>query len=219
MTLLTGQRRQLALTFGMFAVALTASGCGSGSPRAKSSSTAAAAAAAAVASTTSSPPPVRHLRIVAPRSGARTGQTVTVHVVLAGAVTGRSNLFRYVLDGGRASRGSGHLTFRGLTAGRHHLEVALANDPSVRAHAVFVVSAPPRTVSPAPVPTTQTTPTQAPPTAPPTGTSSASRPPPATTTHAPAPAPARAGSIPQGPTAGDRDSDNSGGPSDGDGNI
>lgn len=216
MTLLIGRRRQLALTFGTFAVALAASGCGSGSPRAKSSST--AAAAAAVATTTSSPPPVRHLGIVAPRSGARTGQTVTVHVVLAGAATGRSNMFRYVLDGGRASRGSGHHTFRGLTAGRHHLEVALANEPSVRAHAVFVVSAPPRTVSPAPVPTTQTPPTQAPPTAPPP-TSAPASPPRATTTHAPAPAPARAGSIPQGPTAGDRDSDNSGGPSDGDGNI
>jgi hypothetical protein len=36
---------------------------------------------------------------------------------------------------------------------------------------------------------------------------------------APAPPPAPSGGIPQGPNAGDADSDNHGGPSDGDGNI
>ena len=206
-------RRLMALAFGALAVALTATGCAT-----SSSSTTTSRTAAAAVTTTSPSAPVRHLRIVSPRTGTRTGDTLTVRVVVTGPAVGRSSRFRYVLDGGRPSRGSGRFTFRGLTPGRHHLAVALANDVSVQSHAAFVVRTPPPAPSPATASPTQT---QAPPTSSPapTTTPQPTSPPATTTAPAPAPSPPSAGGIPQGPTAGDRDSDNNGGPSDGDGNL
>ncbi len=202
---LMGGRGPLAMAFGVLAVSVAAAGCGS-----SSSSTTTAHAAAPAPTTTAARPPTPHLRIRSPRSGAHTSQTVTVRVVLTGAVP-RSPVLRYRLDGSRARRGASQLTFRDLAPGRHHLVVVLASDRSVRGRTVFVVRTPPAPPSPAPVQTTQ-------PQAPPAPAPAAS--PPTTTTAAPATRPpSRGGIIPQGPTAGDRDNDNNGGPSDGDGNL
>jgi hypothetical protein len=87
------------------------------------------------------------------------------------------------------------LTFRDLVPGHHRLLVALVSHPSIRATVSFTVIGQP----PPPVQVTA--------------------PPPQVTAPPPAPAPVPNSGIPQGPNAGDADSDNHGGPSDGDGNI
>lgn len=205
MKIVMARRTPRAVVCSALAVAFTAAGCGSSSP-----GTTTASSTAPAATTTSARPPRPHLHVRSPRSGAHTGQTVTVDVVLSGAASRRASVLLYILDGRRARRGSGHLTFRGLAPGRHHLLITLPNDRSVRGRTVFLVRTPPAAPSPAPVQTTQTQPPPTPAPAPPPAT---------TTTSVPPPPPAPTGGIPQGPTAGDRDSDNSGGPSDGDGNI
>ncbi len=99
---------------------------------------------------TPAPPP--HLRIVSPRRGAHTKQTLTVRLSLTGAKAGGQRGFRYIL-GGRLTRvGSARLTFHGLAAGHQHLVVALASRRTVKASVSFTVIAPPP--PPAPAPTT-----------------------------------------------------------------
>ncbi|MDQ6834647.1 MAG: hypothetical protein M3016_00485, partial [Actinomycetota bacterium] len=142
------RRMRLASALGGLTAALAVTGCGGAS----STTTASHAAAAVIKTTATPPPPAPHLRILSPRSGARTGQTVTVHVVLVGAPSAGSTLFRYVLDGGPPRRGSPRRTFRDLAPGRHHLVVMLAADASVRGSRSFVVRAPAAAPSPAPAP-------------------------------------------------------------------
>jgi hypothetical protein len=146
------------------------------------------------------------VRIVSPKPGAHTGQTLTVRVKLIGAHKGPVR-FRYVLDGSVKRQGAASLTFHGVAAGRHHVVVTLLSNSHVHATEALVVNAPPpppvpTPATPVPVPTTPT-------------------PPPATTpapAPAPAPTPPPASGIPQN-NGGDADGDNNGGPSDGDGNI
>jgi hypothetical protein len=214
------RHKPLASALGGLFVALAATGCGgSSSSSSSSSSTATSHVAAAVVQTTVSPPaPVASLRIISPRSGARTGETVTVDVVVVGVKSGGSSSLRYILDSGRATPGSPRRTFRSLAAGPHRLVVMLAADHAVRATRSFVVRAPapaaspppvtsvaqPSTPAPAPVPTPAPAPTPTPAPAP---------------TPAPTPTtPSHSGGVPQG-NGGDHDVDNRGGPSDGDGNI
>lgn len=200
----------------MGAVALAVSACGSS--HASTTTHGATPTAAAAASPTTSvasvtPPRAPHLRIVSPRPGARVTPTLTIRVSLSSAAVAGPHAFRYVLDGSLTRVGSRRLTFRGLAPGAHHVLVALAKRPSVKAHVSFIV---PASVTPAPAPAPTTTST------PPPTTTAASTPPPAPATTqatAPAPSPAPSGGIPQGAGAGDDDSDNHGGPSDGDGNI
>jgi hypothetical protein len=196
----------MACAAGVLVVAATVAGCGGSS----SSTTAASKPAAAPLTTATTPPPaIPRLRILSPRAGAHTGQTVTVHVVVTGSSQRDSSSFRYVVDGGRAKPGSARLTLRGLAPGSHHLVVTLANNHSVKGTRSFIVRTPPAPTAPvqsAP-PTTQT---QAPAPAPAPA-------PPQTTTSSPPPT-TPSGGIPQN-NGGDMDSDNNGGPSDGDGNI
>jgi hypothetical protein len=121
-------------------------------------------------------------------------------------------VFRYLLDGREARRGSAHLTFDELAPGAHHLVVTLVNDAGVHAVSSFVVRAP--TPVPAAEPaqvTTATTPAPAP-------AATRAEPPMSRPAAKPStPAPSSAG-IPQG-NGGDQDEDNNGGPSDGDGNV
>jgi hypothetical protein len=193
--------------------ALTACGTGQSSSQSTPASTAAASASttAASASTTTTSagtaaplPPPAHLRILAPRGQSHIDRTVAVHVALTGAHAAGSRAFRYVLDGSFTRVGPARLTLHDVVPGHHHLVVALASRPSVKAIATFFVTAPAPTPPAAPA-------------------SVSSSPPPATMTTAPAPtpapSPAPSSGIPQGPSAGDADGDNHGGPSDGDGNI
>jgi hypothetical protein len=124
-----------------------------------------------------------------------------VRVALSGAAAG-SDALRYVLDGRLTRRGSRLLTYHDLAPGHHHLLVSLASNRGVHVATVFTVPAPPSPPVPAPAP------------APPPATMTT--PPP--TAAAPAPAPPPVSGIPQG-DGGDRDGDNNGGPSDGDGDI
>jgi hypothetical protein len=196
------------------AFAVTACG-GSGHPAATPQTTAAATTAPATTSTAPAvPAPAPHIRIIAPRSGAATAQTLTVRLSLSGGA-GIPHTFRYVLDGTDVRLGSARLTFHGLAFGRHHLTVMLASRHSVKATRSFVVPTP----TPAAAPTSTQASAPAAPT-PTTASAPATSPAPAATpAPAPTPAPSTSGNIPQGPSAGDADSDNHGAPSDGDGNI
>jgi hypothetical protein len=213
------------------ALALVASGCGTGASTQKSTPVVAKAAGAPVATAAVTP----HLTILAPRAGARTGSTLTVHVTVSGAPAGGAPRLRYVLDRRLVRFGSERLTLHGLAPGRHTLEVRALSSGAARASTTFTVRAPAPVAIPmsaqAPagaVAAPPSTPTNsAPQAAPPTHTvPAATRPAPAPappTTSAPAPPPSTSpsppsGGIPQG-GGGDGDSDNSGGPSDGDGNV
>ncbi|MFZ1926573.1 MAG: hypothetical protein WAU42_10570 [Solirubrobacteraceae bacterium] len=202
------------------ALVLAASGCGSSTSR-KTSSAAGTSATVAQTSGAGAPAsaPTQHLSILSPRAAAHTASTFTVRVTLSGATNGAQR-FRYVLDHRLARSGSARLTFHDLAPGRHRLEVLSAADSTVRASTTFTVRAPAPVAIPAPVPAQPTVSTPAPA---PTTTTAPPRTPPPTKTTAPAlpkasPPPA-SGGIPQGPNAGDGDGDNSGGTSDGDGNI
>ncbi len=142
------------------ALALVASACGSssGSPStgtaattsgAPPSSTAAAATTTTAAAAAAKPRP--HLRILAPRAGARSGETLTVRVALTG-VAPKGGALRYVLDGRLTRRGSGRLTYHELLPGHHHLLVTLVSDHGARATTVFTVPAPPPPPAPTPAP-------------------------------------------------------------------
>jgi hypothetical protein len=137
-----------------------------------------------------------------------------VKVALIGGQATGARPFRYVLDG-HTRFGSRRVIFHGVRPGQHRLIVTLAGDHAVRTQTRFVVKAPP----PPPAPAVTTTAAPAPTTtAAPAPTTTAAPAP--TTTAAPAPtttSPPAGGGIPQG--GGDGDGDNSGGPSDGDGNI
>ncbi len=122
------------------------------------------------------------------------------------------------LDHRLTRSGSDRLTFHNLAPGRHRVEVILTSASPSHAATTFIVRAPtPLAVPVQAQPTTVSTP-------PPTSTTPPPRTPPPTKTATP-PAPPQASppqsnsGIPQGPNAGDGDSDNNGGPSDGDGNI
>jgi hypothetical protein len=197
---------------------LVASGCGGGSAAMTSTARAPVATSAITAAKPASAP-TPHLSIRSPRMGAHTASTLTVHVALSGATNGAQR-FRYVLDRRLARSGSARLTFHGLAPGRHRLEVLSAADSTVSASTTFTVRAPAPVAIPAPARAQPTVSTAAPApttTAPPPRTPSPSK------ATAPAPPktspPPASGGIPQGPNAGDGDGDNSGGPSDGDGNI
>jgi hypothetical protein len=136
-----------------------------------------------------------------------------LRIAITPGTTGLTAALRYVLDGERLLRGHERLTLYDLGPGRHYLVVTIAGPAGARAQRVFVVNAPAPVPAPAPVLTTSAPVAAAPAT-------TASRPAPApapTVTTTPKPPPPTG--IPQGPTAGDRDGDNNGGPSDGDGNI
>jgi hypothetical protein len=215
------------------ALAALASGCASSTPGKTAGSTAAAKTSVAAAQ------PSR-LRIVSPRQGASTGQTVSVRVVVIGGPGAGASALRYMLDRGGARSGSERITFRGLSPGRHQLLVTLISNGGVRASRTFVVRAPARAAGapPAQAATPMAQPTAAPqgPAQTPARAPTSSSPAPLATPRAPAttrtpsppgpapastPAPARpspAGAIPQN-NGGDMDSDNNGGPSDGDGNV
>jgi hypothetical protein len=120
-----------------------------------------------------------------------------VHVALSGTARAGRHTFWYLLDHVLRRRGSARLTFTDVVPGRHQLVVFLASSRTVRATTIFHVNAPPPPPAPAPAPMTA---------------------PPAAPAPAPAPAPMSSGGIPQG-NGGDMDSDNNGGPSDGDGGI
>jgi hypothetical protein len=200
-------------------LAVIVAGCG-GSSSSSSTTTAANVAPAANTSTAKAKTQPAHtirLRIVSPRPGAHTGQTLTVHVKLTGA-SAHSARFRYVLGSVKRSAGS-KITFHGVAPGRHDLTVTLASNQHIRASEVVTVHAPAAT--PAPTPTTQavapttSSPTPAPAPAPPPTTTKSTPPPAPPTTTKTTPPPS---GIPQN-GGGDADGDNNGGPSDGDGNI
>jgi hypothetical protein len=209
--------KNLSVIFASASVAFAVVGCGgSGHATHPKTSTATPPANPPASTTTSAaPPPAPRLRIIAPRPGAVTSQTLTVRLSLTGAAPHGPHAVRYVLDGALVRLGSVRLTFHGLAFGRHHLTVMLASRRSVRATRSFRVPAPAVVPAPAaaPAPTTSTP-------SPATTPAPAAAPAPTTTT-APAatPAPSSTGGIPQGANAGDADADNHGGPSDGDGNI
>jgi hypothetical protein len=191
------------------ALLVTACGGSSGPSSTSRSSSAAAttsnvAASASTAAAASAAKPRAHLRILSPRAGARSGETLTVHVALSGAAAG-SDPLRYVLDGRLTRRGSRRLTYHDLAPGHHHLQVSLASNRGVHVSTVFIVPAPP---APPPPPAAAPAPAPTPPPA------TMTTPPPAAT---PPPPPPVSG-IPQG-GGGDHDGDNNGGPSDGDGDI
>jgi hypothetical protein len=194
-------------------LALLVAGCGGSS--AKSVTTSRTPVAATTVSHAQAPS--AHLRIISPRAGAHTGSTLTVRVRLRGISPTGPRAFVYVLDHQRARRAGSKLTFLNLRPGRHRLLVSFNDRARASAKVAFIVRAPAPTPAPAaaaaPIPTTTTAP---PPTtaAPPPATTTT--PPPSTTTTAPPPPPSTG--IPQG-NAGDRDGDNNGGPTDGDGNI
>jgi hypothetical protein len=193
------------------ALALVATACGgsSGSASAGKSSTAAnsssaaATSSSATASTTAAASAAAvahpHLRILAPRAGARSGETLTVRIAVTGA-SASPDALRYVLDGKLTRRGARRLTYHDLAPGHHHLLVSLVSNRGVHESTVFTVPAPPPPPQPVAAPT-------------PTATMAA--PPPTTATTPMAPP---VSGIPQG-DGGDQDGDNNGGSSDGDGDI
>jgi hypothetical protein len=210
------RRNPIVWVVSVLALALSMTGCGSSS----SSTTAASKPApTGLTTATTTTAPVRRIRILAPRSGAHTGQTVTVRVEVTGSPRIASDLVSLRLDGGRVKRGSARFILRGLAPGFHHLVLLLDNDHAVRATRSFVVRTPAPAPPPAPVQTTPpTTQTQAPsPAPPPPAPAPGPAPTPAPTTNSPPPT-TPSGGIPQG-NGGDMDSDNNGGPTDGDGNI
>jgi hypothetical protein len=170
-------------------------GCGGGSSSSAPNSTPAATTAAQSSASTTPATPVAHLAVLSPHHGQSTGSTVTIRVSLHGGAPGGDARLRYVLDGRITRIGGSRLTFHGLAPGRHRLRVLLSPGTQAEASTTFTVRAP----APAPAPV------EAPPPQP-------ESPPPASG------APPASGGIPQN-GGGDGDEDNSGGPSDGDGNI
>ena len=212
MSALSLTRGRLGGACAAFALGLLLAGCGGGSSSTTASKTTAATPRTPASTAAVSP----RLLILTPRRGAHTDQSLTVRVRLGGATPTIRHLFRYVLDGRIARLGSARLTFHELVPGRHRLLVMLADDRSVRASSFFFVRAPTPVTAPEPAPTTTAT-TQTPETTPaptPAPSQTTTR----SATPAPTPAPPSTGGIPQG-NGGDRDSDNNGGPSDGDGNF
>ena len=214
-------RRLSWLAPAALALAALAAGCGGSSSSSSSTAAAQVSPAANTSTTKTKPAKSIHLRIISPKSGAHTGETLTVRVGLTGASSAHAR-FHYVLGSIKRSAGA-KITFHGVAAGRHHLSVTLASNPKVHASVVVTVRPPkpppvstqaPVTQAPAPT-TTSSSPTPAP-TPPPTTTKSAPPPPPPPTTTKTSPPPS--GGIPQG-NGGDADGDNNGGPSDGDGLI
>ena len=194
------------------ALVLVGSGCGGGKS-APAAQTTTRSSSARVAISAPSP----HLSILSPRKGASTGSTLTVRVAVDNAPAGGKHRFRYVLDRRLTRSGSSHLTFRDLAPGRHHL-VVLMTKSTARASTTFTVRAPARPVAAQAPPVEVQSTTSAP--APAAPAPAEATPPPAEATPPPPSTPSpQAGGIPQGPNAGDGDSDNHGAPSDGDGNI
>ena len=207
------------LTSGSAALATTLAlaACGGGGTKNVAQRTTATAATA--------PAPTR-IHIVSPRPGSHTGATLVVSVRLTGAQPASSPVLRYMLDGHLTRTGPTRVTLHRLAPGRHRLEVLLAGDAAVHSASVFTVRAPaaPVPVAPVPAPAPETMAhEQAPP---PTmgGSESHQEAPPPPKREAPPPPktettpPPAEGGIPQG-GGGDHDGDNSGGPSDGDGNV
>jgi hypothetical protein len=158
------------------------------------------------------------VRILSPHNNAHIGPTLVVRVAVTGGDSSGGHAVLYRLDHQRIRRGGDRLVLHHLSPGRHHLRIAIAGDARATATLMFVVPRPAPTVTPQPAavaspatatasatttaPTTTAAPTS-------TTTSAAAAP---TTSSPPATA------IPQH-NGGDRDSDNNGGPTDGDGNI
>ncbi len=198
-------------------LALLIGGCGGGSSGSTTTSTPATTAAQASTTTaTAVTAPVLHLSVLSPHAGAHTGSTVTVHVALSGAPSGDTQRVRYVLDDRLSRSGSRTLTFHDLAPGRHHVEVLVGHGGGAHASTTFIVRAPAPAVVPAVVPAPAevrpTTATPPPTTSMPEAVHTTPKAPPAKASP-----PESSGGIPQG--GGDGDGDNSGGPSDGDGNI
>jgi hypothetical protein len=214
----------LAVALGTISLIVVACGSNSASPGAHS-------AAATIPAVSAPHPPPAHLHILSPRAGAHTGARVLVRIRLAdGGFAGR-HAFLYRLDGRRGVRAGERFVLRNVHPGRHRLEVSFDNGAQAVAAVRFSVRTPARPASvigtaPAPAtPASAPAPTTPAPAMPPAGASSTttpSSPMPTTSTPSPTttspPAPPPASGIPQG-NAGDQDSDNNGGPSDGDGNI
>jgi hypothetical protein len=197
---------------------LAASGCGSGSsPTARPPVAGQARTPKLITAATP------HLSILSPRASAHTSSTLTVRVALSGAPAHGTQRFRYVLDSRLARIGSARLTFHDLAPGRHRLEVRLAATSTSRATTTFTVRTPRPIAVVVPAEAPHTTPVPAQPTRTTSTIPPPSTPPPSTKATTPAPTPKAvppksSGGIPQG-GGGDGDSDNSGGPSDGDGNL
>jgi hypothetical protein len=225
---LSTKRLGVLATAAVLAPCLAAAGCGGGqsSTAARAPQTVATVAAKPTVAVAAATP---HLRILAPAPGASTGQAVTIRVRLSGASPRGAHPFRYVLDRVLRRAGAAQLTLSELAPGRHHLVVELSGSPHVRATTSFTVLAPATVAQPAssepmtggsqPAATAPKAATPAPTHTSPERTSS-EHPSGEHTEHtSPPPAPeASEGAIPQG-GAGDHDGDNSGGPSDGDGNV
>ena len=94
----------LAPAGAILAGALLLAGCGGAASTASSTAANSAAANVTPAATTTVPAP--RLRIVSPRAGAHTGQTLTVSVRLTGGASAGSRVLRYVLDGHQSRQGS-----------------------------------------------------------------------------------------------------------------
>ena len=193
------------------ALGIAAGGCGStGSspPRRAASTSKVSAATAALAA------PAARLSILSPRPGTHTGSTLTVRVALAGATRAGVHQFRYVLDRRLTRSGGAQLTFHDLAPGRHRLEALSPGTGAPTAVTRFTVRAPAQVPSAPAIPL---------PTAPAAAVQpTVSAPPAPSTNPAPAPMPTESAPPPAGGTpqngGGDGDADNSGGPSDGDGN-
>jgi len=160
------------------------------------------------------------LRILSPLAGSHTGSTVTVHVRFTGSAPGGPAL-RYLLDGHLSRHGSTRLTYRELAPGRHTVLVSLVGDGAVRTARSFVVRAP----APPPSEPVHTVPAEPAPSTQMGSEHERSAPPPESKPSEPKQSPPESkpsapetGGIPQG-GGGDGDSDNRGGPSDGDGNV
>jgi hypothetical protein len=220
----TGSWRKTAAQVSLaVALVLTANGCGSSARSSDSAATLTKATGTGVTPAAAMP---ARLHIVFPRAGASTGATVTVRVTVTGATAGAKPL-RYLLDDKLARLGATRLTFHELAPGRHRLTVSLATNHGIRAVRLFNVRVPVPTPPVTSTPPAQTSTPPAQTSTPPAHTEMTRETPPPTetqpktthTTSAPEP-PSRApeGAIPQG-NGGDRDSDNNGGPSDGDGTV
>jgi hypothetical protein len=192
------------------AAGLIGGGCGTSSAPSSPTNASLPRATSTTATTVRAVSP--RLRILSPREGAVTGSTVTARLALTGEAVIGSVGFRYVLDGRLVRFGTTRLTFHELAPGRHRLVVALATNRSIRATRLFSVQMPRSTPATSESPV-RTEPTREAPAAPETPSQTTR----STSTPTPPPA-APEGAIPQG-NGGDHDSDNNGGPSDGDGNV
>jgi|GEM_PF-2247088 len=216
-------------TVAVLAACLAAAGCGGGGHGSTAAGTTPTVATVAAKPTVAVAAVTPRLRILAPAPGASTGEAVTIRVRLSGASPRGAHPFRYVLDRVVTRAGATHLALSELAPGRHNLVVELAANPHVRATTSFTVVAPATVAQPAssePMAVGSQPAATAPKAATPAPTHTnpehkgSEHPSGEHTEHtSPPPAPEAAeGAIPQG-GAGDHDGDNSGGPSDGDGNL